>query len=148
MNALGHNGAWPQAVDLIRSMRRSGRLKEHDAAVGSTRNDADEKGANAAAATLVPAAGQSAFGCACHACARAGRWDAVLGLMADMREDGVARNAAIYASLIRALAEGGEWERAVELVRVEVMRFTLLLLLLFLKSRGTRHPSIAQSIAV
>ena len=67
--------------------------------------------------------GRPAYGCACRACAVRGEWGAVLGLIGDMREDGVARDAAVYASAMRALVEAGEWERAVELVTVEVSAY-------------------------
>lgn len=105
MNALGDNGAWRETVALIQSMRSGG---GGDAADGT------------ATVPLPPRPSQSAYDCACRACGRAGQAQAVLELMSDMREDGVARNAAMYAALIRAFAESGEWKRAVELVQVEV----------------------------
>ena len=67
-----------------------------------------------------PLPGRPAYGCACRACARQGEWAAVLELIADMRENGVARDAAVYALAMRALVEAGEWKRAVEVVTVEV----------------------------
>lgn len=122
MNALGDNGAWRETVALIQSMRTGG-SRSSSGSVSSGTNW------RAAVTAAPPRPGQSAYDCACRACARAGQAQAVLGLMADMREDGVARNAAVYAALIRAFAERGEWERAVEVVLVEVIFFFLLLLL-------------------
>ncbi|CAN0286759.1 unnamed protein product, partial [Ectocarpus fasciculatus] len=42
--------------------------------------------------------------------------------MEDMREDGLERDSAVYASAMRAFVEAGDWERAVEIVTVEMER--------------------------
>lgn len=67
-----------------------------------------------------PLAGRLAYGSACRACARQGKWREVLDLIADMREDGLDRDASIYAAVMRAFVEAGEWEKSIPLVMVEV----------------------------
>ncbi|CAN0072282.1 unnamed protein product, partial [Sphacelaria rigidula] len=127
INALGDNGAWQEAVTLIQSMRSgaavdgsggSGEVTWISRSPSSSSSAAAAAGAASSGVHVSP--GQSAYDCACRACAKAGQPQAVLGLMEHMREDGVARNAAMYASLIRAFAERGEWEQAVELVRFKM----------------------------
>lgn len=123
INAVGESGAWEQAVELVQSMRRP--VSPRDGGVMIKAGSETEPGSK----TLLqqqqqrpppPLPGVTAYGCACRACARQGELQAVLGLMEDMREDGVARDAAIFASTMRAFVEAGEWERAVEVVMVEV----------------------------
>lgn len=125
INAMGESGAWEAAVELIQSMRR--RPSAAAAAAGSSSGTSDSRASGAAAAGVSPSLeppppGRAAYGCACRACARKGEWGAVLGLMEDMREDGLERDSSVYASAMRAFVEAGDWERAVETVTVEVSK--------------------------
>lgn len=118
VNAMGESGAWQEAVELVQSMRRSSSSRSLADGGGNT----DDNDASAAAASVVetPRPGRAAYACACRACARQGEWGEVLGLIENMREDGVPRDASVYASAMRAFVEAGEWERAVEIVTAEV----------------------------
>ncbi|CAN0587309.1 unnamed protein product, partial [Ectocarpus sp. 12 AP-2014] len=96
INAMGESGAWEAAVELIQSMRRRPSAAAAVAAAGGSGGRTSDSGASGvAAAALVlpslepPLPGRAAYGCACRACARKGEWGAVLGLMEDMREDGL-----------------------------------------------------------
>lgn len=122
INAMGESGAWKQAVDLVHSMRRPlppPPLSSSPVSAGAGDRNTNDKNASLAE---TPRPGQAAYACACRACARQGEWGAVLGLVEDMREDGVPRDVAVYASAMRAFVEAGEWERAVEIVMAEVSR--------------------------
>lgn len=129
INAMGESGAWGAAVELVQSMRpplssSSSFSPRPLVAGGGGGNTGDNDDASIIAATVMAVEpkppGRPAYGCACRACARQGEWGAVLGLIENMREDGVARDASVYASAMRAFVEAGEWERAVEIVTVEV----------------------------
>ncbi|CAN0360666.1 unnamed protein product, partial [Laminaria digitata] len=109
INAMGESSAWERAVELVQSMRLT---------CGAGGDSELEPGQLLLLEAPLP--GRPAYGCACRACAGQGEWAAVLGLIGDMREDGVARDVAVYASAMRALVEAGEWERAVEVVTVEM----------------------------
>ncbi|CAM9411901.1 unnamed protein product [Ectocarpus sp. 6 AP-2014] len=128
INAMGESGAWEAAVELIQSMRRRRRPSAAATAGGSGGGTSDSGASGVAAAAVVslslepPPPGRAAYGCACRACARKGEWGAVLGLMEDMREDGLERDSSVYASAMRAFVEAGDWERAVEIVTVEMER--------------------------
>lgn len=117
LNALGDNGAWSEAVDLVLSMRctvpRDGDPLEEGADAGFTPGGSalDEE---------PPRPGQAAYAAACRACARQGQSEAVAGLIDCMRADGVRRTTTVYACAMRAFGEAGQWERAVQLVRDEV----------------------------
>ncbi|CAN0085446.1 unnamed protein product [Ectocarpus sp. 4 AP-2014] len=127
INAMGESGAWEAAVALIQSMRR--RPSAAAAAAGGSGDGTSDSGASGVAAAAVvlpslepPPPGRAAYGCACRAGARKGEWGAVLELMEDMREDGLERDSSVYASAMRAFVEAGDWERAVEIVTVEMER--------------------------
>ncbi|CAM9447310.1 unnamed protein product, partial [Ectocarpus sp. 13 AM-2016] len=129
INAMGESGAWEAAVELIQSMRPRPSAPAAAAAAGGSGGGTSDGGASGVAAAAVvsaslepPPPGRAAYGCACRACARKGEWGAVLGLMEDMREDGLERDSSVYASAMRAFVEAGDWERAVEIVTVEMER--------------------------
>lgn len=127
MNALGYNGFWREAVGVLQSMRR-GSSQRGDGGEGAGGACAIVSGADPRVETVSedtlagawPRPGQAAFGSACRACAAQGEWETVLGIMDDMREDGVRRTVSVYACAMRAFVEAGAWERAVELVKSEV----------------------------
>eukprot|EP00903_Cladosiphon_okamuranus_P012196 g11439.t1 len=126
INAMGESGAWKQAVELVQSMRRRSSSTSSPQVLAGGDGNTDHKNERVAAAsaletpTPTPRPGQAAYACACRACARQGEWGAVEGLMESMREDGVPRDVAVYASAMRAFVEAGKWERAVEIVTAEM----------------------------
>lgn len=125
INAMGESGAWEEAVALLQSMRRSPSSQLLAGAAGGNSDDKDkDTSVTAVPPSLLqtPRPGPAAYAGACRACAKQGEWSAVLGLIENMREDGVSRDAAVYASAMRAFVEAGEWERAVEIVTAEVRR--------------------------
>lgn len=129
INAMGESGAWEQAVELLQSMRRS--LSSSRGVSVNGRDDAEGGGSSEApgneeARTSLELLGRPVFGCACRACARQGKWQTILDLISDMREDGVPRDVAVYASAMRAFVKDGMWQRAVEIVTVEVRNADIL----------------------
>lgn len=143
INAMGDSGAWREAVELVRAMRVLAGASTGDSEREAAAADAEvvvdvDKGGeccfpmydgdnqqllswlSSLPLPSPPRPGRSAYGCACRAGSLTGQWPAVLELIDDMRRDGVERDPAVYASAIRAFVEAGEWERAVELVTVEV----------------------------
>lgn len=141
INAMGDSGAWREAVELVRVMRVLAGAGTGDSEREAAAADADDvvgvgkegercfaicNGDNQQLVSWLsslpspPRPGRSAYGCACRASSLTGQWPAVLELIDDMRRDGVERDRAVYVSAIRAFVEAGEWERAVEVVTVEV----------------------------
>ncbi|CAM9851682.1 unnamed protein product, partial [Choristocarpus tenellus] len=115
ISACGEGKAWREAVAVVQSMR------ENAAAYASAQGGAGtEVGTSSGAESYPPHPDVAVYGCACRACALSGQWEAVLGLIEDMRVDKVARDVGVYASLMRALAAVGEWERAISVVMEEV----------------------------
>ncbi|CAN0143868.1 unnamed protein product, partial [Hapterophycus canaliculatus] len=123
INAMGESGEWRAAVELLQSMRRRPSASPSMAAASGGGGGGGDASTVTTERTLEPPLpGRPSYGCACRACARQGQWGVVSELLENMREDGVARDASIYASAMRAFVEAGEWERAVEIVTVEMER--------------------------
>lgn len=141
INAMGDSGAWREAVEIVRAMRilagagtgdseREAAAADEDDVLGVIKGEEccfpicneDKQQLVSWLSSLPPPPrpGRSAYGCACRASSLAGQWPAVLELIDDMRRDGVERDPAVYVSAIRAFVEAGQWERAVEMVTVEV----------------------------
>lgn len=153
INAMGDNGVWREAVDIVQLMRGVGsgvRESGEEGGTVATSSGVTAVGAGPRAAAAEPGAtvdrglegspplprpGQAAYLSACLACAKQGQWEGVLGLMDDMREDGLERTASIYACAMRAFVEAGKWERAVQLVRDEVRFFFSIRVRMFYNER-------------
>lgn len=126
IDALGKSGQWRKAEQILRRMKREG-PQPNVIVYNSMLNSYSKGGVSDKSLDLfdeMKAKGVTptvqTFGCLIDAQAKRGKVQTALRLFEEMKKSPLKRDVTIYGSLIDACAQAGDWQKAMDILLVEI----------------------------